>query len=74
MKAIANHWMRVEPLNRNAWPDYSELARAHGIAALTHLRDGHIDAAVDSVRSATRNAWIDIFGRMTPAELKAEGF
>ena len=74
-----SHWMHVEPLNRIAWPDYRKIAAYNGNAAICHLRyaktsDAHLDAAVKFARGAARPAWIVIFGEMSPAELRAEGF
>jgi hypothetical protein len=71
--------MRVEPLNRAAWPDYpADAARYGNLAAVAmnfYIQTGNtaeLQAAYVYARDAARAGNIALFAAMTYAECKAE--
>jgi hypothetical protein len=62
------HWMRVEPLDRNAWPDYpADAARYGNLAAVAmnfYIQTGNLaelNAAVVYARDAARAGNIALY-------------
>lgn len=74
MRVVQNHYMNRVPLNPDAWPNYRHAAEHAGLIVVATLLEGLDEIAVTWAREACRNAWIDIWGRMTIDELKSEGF
>lgn len=67
--SLQGHWMHVEPVNRQAWPDHGAEAARLGDAGLVLLREalnGDDEAAMESAdlfQQAWRHALIEILGQ-----------